>query len=273
MIANDSRIPDMVRRLEAGATLEEVGAVYNLTRERVRQITKGLYDRNKQREARKNLLLSLVDRYKEEILEDWFEGKNIVQIAHELGLPIEYTEQRLHEWTAEWDPLKLARRRARVISISNNRQKFSDEEILAILRFIAEQEGHAPSLTDYERWREHFSDWPSKPTLSRGNKSFNDWVRQAGFTPNDLPKGMGLPTFDDAQIFAALNAVSDIVGHFPSVTEYTKNRPDGAISQPAIRRKFGSWTNAMEALINYNAQNSNKESNEAIRHCENYQQT
>src|SRR3954454_15885751 len=129
MITNDSRVPDMVRRLEAGATLEEVGAVYNLTSERVRQITKGLYDRNKQREARKNAHVSLVDMYKEEILEDWFEGKPIVQIAHELGLPCIYTEQRLHEWIAEWDPLELARRRARV-SVSG--QKISDEEIIAI---------------------------------------------------------------------------------------------------------------------------------------------
>jgi hypothetical protein len=253
MTTNNNRVPDMVARLEAGATLEEVGAIYNITRERARQITKGLYDRDKQRAARKNSQLSLVDMYKEEILEDWFEGKPILQIAHELGLPCGYTEQRLHEWIAEWDPLELARRRAR--AISNSTQKISDEEILAIIRFIAEQEGHAPSLTDYDRWREHFSDWPSKPTLSRGDKSFNDWVRQAGFTPNDRPKGMGLPTFDDAQVFAALNAVSDIVGHFPSMREYTKNRPDGAISDQGIRRKFGTWTNAMEALINYNAQN------------------
>lgn len=258
MTTNDSRVPDMVARLEAGATLEDVAAVYNLTRERVRQITKGLYDRNKQRAARKNSHLSLVDMYKEEIMEDWFEGKGIVQIAHELGLPCGYAEQRLREWTAEWDPLELARRRSRAISKST--QKISDEEIIAIIRFIAEQEGHAPSLTDYDRWREHFSDWPSIPTLTtRSNKSFNDLVRQAGFTPNARPTGMGLPTFDDAHVFAALNAVRDIVGHFPSITEYTKHRPDGAISEPGIRRKFGSWTNAMEALINHNAQNSNEE--------------
>src|SRR4051794_19597350 len=108
MIANDSRVPDMVMRLEAGANLKEVADVYNLTSERVRQITKGLYDRNKQHEARQNLHLSLVDRYKEEILEDWFEGKTVVKIAHELGLPVEYTEQRLREWIEEWDPLELA---------------------------------------------------------------------------------------------------------------------------------------------------------------------
>src|SRR4051794_29797020 len=252
MITNDSRIPDMIKRLEAGSTLEEVAAVYNLTRERVRQITTGLYDRDKQREARKNSNLSLVDMYKEEILEDWFEGKKIVQIAHELGLPCGYTEQRLREWIAEWEPLELARRRSR--AISKSAQKFSDEEIIAIIQFIAEQEGHAPSLTDYERWREHFSDWPSTPTLSLGNRSFNDWVRQAGFTPNDRPKGIGLPRFDDAHIFEALNTVCDIVGHFPSVTEYAKNRPNGAISNSGIRRKFGSWTKAMEALINHNVQ-------------------
>lgn len=244
----------MVTRLEAGATLEEVGAVYNLTRERVRQITKGLYDRNKQRTARKNAQLSLVDMYKEEILEDWFEGKSVVQIANELGLPCGYTEHRLHEWTAEWDPLELARRRLR--AISHSKPKISDEEILAIIRFIAEQEGHAPSITDYARWREHFPDWPSISTLTQRRRSFNDMVRQAGFTPNTRPKGMGLPTFDDAHVFSALNAVCDIVGRFPSVTEYTKNRPDGAISVSGIRRKFGSWINAMEALINHNAQNS-----------------
>lgn len=245
----DERVADMVAQLEDGATLQEVASDYNITGERVRQITEGLVDSNKQRAARQAASFSMIDQYKDDIVAEWLSGKDTSDIARDFGLVHEHLLIRLREWKSEVND--LAWRRRQVVVATRDHTGLSDEECIDIIRFIADREGHAPSITDYEIWREQFPAWPSVPSILRGGRKWSDLIRRAGFTPNEKPKGMGMATYSNEDIFAALRHVRDIVGHLPSMGEYERYQLEDTIKASTIRHRFLSWIKAVEAFVEH----------------------
>lgn len=250
MAVMDERVSDMVARLEAGETLKEVGNYYSLTRERVRQLTTGLVNREKQKAARIATSFAMIDQYKDEIIEDWLNGKNANEIAQEMGLIFAHVRTRLKEWQSEMD--KLTIRRRNLFHGQGSVRTFSDAECISIIQFIAEQENRTPSLTDYANWREQFPAWPSTATVV--NRGWNELVKRAGFMPYTQPKGMGLRTFSDEDIFSSLRHVQSVVGHLPSIGEYDRHRLDGTPKSVTIRVRFQNWIKALEAFDQYEKQ-------------------
>lgn len=243
----DERVSAMVARLEAGETLQEVSEDYGITRERVRQLTTDIVDRDKQKAARIAPSFAMIDQYKDEIIEDWLNGKKPHEIAQEMGLTFAHVQTRLKEWRSEMDDFVIRRRN--LIHGQGSVRIFSDEECISIIQFIAEQENRTPSLTDYANWREQFPAWPSTATMV--HRGWGELVKKAGFIPYTQPKGMGLRAFSNEDIFLSLRHVRSIVGHFPSIGEYDRHHLDGTPASMTIRKRFRTWIRALEAFDQY----------------------
>lgn len=245
----DERVSAMVARLEAGETLQEVSEDYGITRERVRQLTTSIVDRDKQKAARQTSAFAMIDQFKDEIIEEWLNGKKPNEIAQEMGLTLIHVRTRLKEWRGEMDEFAIRRRMS---PGWGSVRIYSDAECISIIQFIAEQENRTPSLTDYANWREQFPDWPSTATMV--HRGWNELVKQAGFMPYTRPKGMGIRTFSNEDIFSSLRHVRGMISHFPSVAEYDQHRLDGTPTSTTIRHRFRSWFRALEAFDQYEKQ-------------------
>jgi hypothetical protein len=241
----DPRTRQMHSVYVTGLTLEQVGKLFGLTRERVRQIFReaGLSIRSTS-ETRALRSKHLIEGCGEEIKAAFLVSHNVEQVAHRFGLPITVTKvfiktQFPHTW--ERRPPKPPE------------PKYPTEEILELLREAADAVGGDLREPSYRRYAEGRSiadgrSWPSASTI---NARFGSWSRAliaAGLKPLGTLSSKSRRKFSDDDCFAAIRAAAEALGGPPTVgayREFARKSQGGYPSEMTIRVRFGAWRDVL----------------------------
>lgn len=244
--ALDPRTREMYEFYVAGATLEEVGVRFRLTRERVRQIFReaGMSTRT----MRETIALRndrLVRQRGEEIRAAFLVSKDIGVVAQQLDLPrviVREVVKDLLSAVESHQPRKVPP------------PMYSIEQLLSFLQKAAAATSEPLSVTVYRRYAalreaDDGRHWPSEHTYV---KRFGSWRRalvQAGLEPS-VRTGVSRRKYSDQDCVEALRAVARALGESPTATAYgrfVRSMPKGAFpSEMTIRNRFGLWPNALE---------------------------
>lgn len=245
--ALDSRTREMYELYVAGSTLEEVGARFQLTRERVRQIFReaGMSIRTMQETiALRND--RLVRQHSEEICAAFLVSKDIGVVAQQLDLPRVVVREAVKHLLP--------------VSVPHQPRKspspiYSTEELLAFLQEVGSVTPGVPSAEAYRRYAQgrQTSDgrsWPSSHTIVSRFGSWRKALLQAAFEVKSAPRGAVKPRFSEADCVEALRAAARALGLVPTATtygEFVRSSLKGAFpSEMTIRNRFGSWQKALE---------------------------
>jgi len=121
---------------------------------------------------------------------------------------------------------------------------YSDEELLADIRAVADVVERSPSLQDYRDHGEY-----SVTTIYRRFDSWQGAVARAGFEPRDPNTRTS-----NADLIDALQELADELGESPTTRQMNEH---GRYWSKAYRDRFGSWGDALDAAgldpIDYNA--------------------
>ncbi|HEY1457235.1 MAG TPA: sigma factor-like helix-turn-helix DNA-binding protein [Solirubrobacteraceae bacterium] len=235
----------MYELYEQGATLQEVGDEFGITRERVRQVfgKAGLETRSLTQAA---LIRRETDRERsEEIVESFLRLKSPRLTARELEIAENTVRSVLRE--------QLSSGEYRVIARKQPKQNYSDQELIAFLR---EASAAGPTVMtalaygDYARSR-RTADGRPWPTHQTHHKRFGSWrgaLMQAGLPAHAATRAGRKRHFDADLCVQALRAVHDALGKVPSTTEYERYAHDsqGALpSSATVRNRCGTWNDAL----------------------------
>jgi hypothetical protein len=239
--ALDERTRQMHAAYATGLTLEQVGKLFDLTRERVRQIFReaGLSIRSTS-ETRALRSKHLIEGCGEEIKAAFLVSHNVEQVAHRFGLPIAVTKEFIkaqfpHTW--ERRPPKPSE------------PKYPSEEILELLREAAAAVGGDLREPSYRRYAEGRSiadgrTWPSNATVTARFGSWSRALIAAGLKPLGPLSSQSRRKFSDEDCVAALRAATEKLGALPTVEAYREfaRESDGAYpSDATLRMRFGNW--------------------------------
>jgi hypothetical protein len=114
--------------------------------------------------------------------------------------------------------------------------RYSDEQLLSILRTLAAALGRSPSVSDMHARR----DLPAPRTYTYRFGSWNAALAAAGLEPHPHT-----PAYTSDQLLEALRALAAELGRPPRTTEL-RGRPD-LPSPSTYRLHFGSWSAALRA--------------------------
>jgi hypothetical protein len=241
----DERTRQMHSVYVTGLTLEQVGKLFGLTRERVRQIFReaGLTIRTTS-ETRALRSKHLIEGCGEEIKAAFLVSHNVEQVAHRFGLPIAVTKDYIKtEFPHSWE------RRAP----KPPDPKYPTEEILDLLREAAAAVGGELREPSYRRYAEGRSiadgrPWPSASTV---NARFGSWSRglvAAGLKPPRSRSSKSRRKFSDSDCLEAIRAAAEKLGEPPTVGAYREfaRRSAGSYpSQMTLRLRLGPWHEAL----------------------------
>lgn len=260
----DRRARAMYELYEQGATLEEVGICFALTRERVRQIFRdaGLHTRSVGEASR------LAKTYSEQELSDCL---RFVEEAF-AGVP----------GRSEYDAFARARRLAdgrawptgrayahrygswrsalQAVGVRQTRKTrakmYSNEEIIGCLQTANGTLGGVLSHAAYDQFArgQRFADGRPWPTWQVSANRFGAWsqaLRQAGLSANPPSPVAGRRRFDEKSCIEAVRSVARALGKAPTVREYSElaRRSDGSLpSLATVRNRCGSWAQVVEEI-------------------------
>lgn len=236
----------MAEQYAAGATLQEIGDQYGITRERVRQlIGAGGFSmanlKGKSRQARKDRVLR---DHGDAISALLGEGDLASEVAVKLGVPFDLVRE-----------LDVANpdyaRRRRLIRPRTGSLRYSIEEVLQCLREANRTLGGVLTTADYDRFRSsrRFPDgrpWPTNQTASLRYGSWRKALEAAGLESNPSTPITGKFRFSEAECIAAVRAAEAIYGRLPTVEEYDKYTVKMRAAAPGtstVRQRLGngSW--------------------------------
>lgn len=254
-LARDPRARRMAQLYAEGATLEEVGSAFSLSRERARQIMVAAgYDvsalKLKAKRARRRRMAREYGSHIHAMLE---QGHPVQAVASRLSVPVDFVR------TFDKSNPDYARHRKAYRKRSNPAVKYTDEEVLGCLRAASRQIGGVLTTSAYTQLarRRAFGDGRPWPTHQTAFLRFGAWRRAleaAGLHSNPSSPIAGRQLFDRAHCIDAILEVERAVGHLPSVTEYSTyaTRMDGVLpSISTIRHRFGGWQLALRAAAEF----------------------
>ena len=240
----DSRAREMYELYVEGATLKEVGARFDLTAERVRQIFRsaGLPSRSTsgtiamQRDH-------LKQHRREEICAAFSEYKDIDQVARRLRVP-----QRVVKEVVESHFPKTEYSRRKVIL-----RRYADDELIASLQEASVSVQGVLTIAAYTDYAEarRTSDgrlWPTHQTYSKRFGSWREALQAAGLKANPPGPMTGHRQFDEAHCVDAVRVAARELGKVPTATEYDAfaKASGGALpSQATVRHRCGTWYKAL----------------------------
>jgi hypothetical protein len=245
--ALDPRTREMYELYVAGATLEEVGARFSVTRERVRQIFReaGMSIRT----MRETIALRndrLVRQHGEEIRAAFLVSKDIGVVAQQFGLPRVVVREAVKDLLPVVAPPQLRRKLPPI---------YSTQELLAFLQEAGSAVADVPNAAAYRRYAQgrQTSDgrsWPSPHTIISRFGSWRKALLQAGFKVKPPPRRAAKRRFSEADCLEALRAATQALGAAPTAAVYARfvrSAAKGAFpSEMTIRNRFGSWQKALE---------------------------
>jgi hypothetical protein len=225
-----------------GATLDEVGARFHLTKERVRQLfdSAGLATRSTshsiamQRER-------LARERGEEICAAFAESKDIAEVSRRLKIGPRVVREVVENHFSEAE-----RRRPAAAP-----QVYSDEELIAFLR---EADEHTSSGLSIATYREYANGrrtvdgrpWPGYQTHANrlGDGSWRVALESAGLKPVRPSSPGPRRRFNEADCVEAVRAAARKLGKAPTAEEYFvfAKASNGAFpSQATVRQRVGTW--------------------------------
>jgi hypothetical protein len=244
--------PDRVRamhdRYVEGATLQEVGDEFGVTRERVRQLFVASGYSSRGRGERIELREQHDDERGAEIEALYRELGDVAEVADRIGWSTGRTRGVLLRRGVE---IRAYRRRT-----SSRRPVFSDEEVLECLREASRDDSFVSSrgiLTapGYDRARRgrRTSDgrpWPSSQIAALRFGTWRAALEAAGVPANPSSGAAGRRRFDVEACVAALREAKATLGHLPTASEYQSFAVGRAVpSMATIRNRVGSWQAAL----------------------------
>src|SRR5713101_6019004 len=201
--APQSRTKRMADLYATGATLEEVGNEFGLTRERVRQVlVQGGYDLAKLRaKASRIRWKRILDEEVPAIRSKLASGLTPAEVAGVLDVPLEVV-RRVDATNSDY-----ARQR-KALRVKSASAKYTDDEVLECLRSANQALGGvlaAAAYTDFARGRT-FTDGRPWPTHQTAHLRFGSWrraLREAGLPANPSSPIAGRRLFNEGHCIDA----------------------------------------------------------------------
>lgn len=228
-----------------GATLEEVGRAFGISRERVRQIFRdqGLSVRSVN-EAHALQRARQSRQFADRIKDRFRDLRDVGAVARELHLPKTLVAEVVN------GSFRAAERRKR----KDPRKKYSDEELIEFLRFASAALGgvlSAKGYTDYARGQKTADGrpWPTHQTHALRFGSWREAVEAAGLAANPSSPIAGQTLFEAGHCIDALRAAARTLGRPPTADEYEEfaRTSNGALpSLATVRHRLGGWYQALE---------------------------
>lgn len=240
-LTRGERDREIVRLHEEELTLDEIGKRFELSRERVRQILNergvkpiGVEGQGRQRQRR---LRHALDQ-RDSILSRWRQGQAIGALARELGVAPKAAQRVVDLHATEAD--SAARRQSLNASSAASDRRYTDHELVAAVRAVAERLGRVPSAQDYVRLARELA-LPSAP-LIYNRMGWAAAVRAAGLAPRPSRRSY-TRQWDSSACWTALEGLVDECGHVPSVQEYDRlaRGRDDLPSLSTVRNRVGGW--------------------------------
>jgi hypothetical protein len=230
---------------QGGATLEEVGRAFGISRERVRQIFRdhGLPVRSvKDAHALQRTRQSR--QYANRIKGRFRDLRDVDAVAQELQLPKTLVAEVVDS------AFTAAERR----KPKHARKKYSDQELIEFLQGASTALGgvlSAHGYTHYARGQktQDGRPWPTHQTHALRFGSWREAVKAAGLAANPSSPISGQTIFADGHCIDALRAAARALGRPPTADEYEEfaRASNGALpSQATVRHRLGRWYQALE---------------------------
>ncbi len=244
-----TRDEHLVAFVKEGATLDEAGSRFGISRERVRQILKregikvGELPGRKEARARRRL-----DRLSERapaIEAMWREGMTYEEIARELDLSLRPVKELIYERVSREERL------ARGAQKNSDQNRSPEEWALQALRDAARILGRTPSSHTYDELRaKGLIEGPGSTTITT-RFGWAAACELAGLTPNPRSPSprFGSRIYSEDDLRLAMRRITELAGHPPSLTEYDAHRKAGEPTAAAIRQRYGSWLFARSELL------------------------
>lgn len=256
----DQRAAEMYELYEQGATLEEVGICYGITRERVRQIfhKAGLASRSPEESNRKYSDAELLDCLR--VAADALGGALNIEGYEEFARTQTFADGR--RWPNQatigtrFGSFVKARNIAGVRGKARKRRErlHSDAELINCLKQANSALGGVLTHAAYDEFARDrsFADGRSWPTSRTPSMRFGTWVMalQAAGLQSNPSSGPG-QRFDVEDCVDAVRAVARELGKVPTTREYEEfaRRSHGALpSLPTIRHRCGRWAQAIHLV-------------------------
>lgn len=245
------RADRMAALYATGATLDEVGREFNLTRERIRQILVkhgNDMDRLKQ-ESMRARRARVTNENESAIRELLAAGHSPSTVAGTLRVPLRAVQE------IDLGQPELAR--ARRLRPSKGSPVYADEELLECLRIANGELGGVMTSVEYNELGSgrRLADgraWPGRQTAMSRFGSWRRALEAAGLPANPSSPMAGRRLFDKAHCIDAILEVERVLDRLPTASEYETyaRTMNGALpSLATIRHRYGSWRAAMAHAI------------------------
>ena len=190
------RAAEMYEMYACGATLQQVGAKHNISRERVRQVFKryGYSIRTVRDVAERTRALEV--RRADDILSMHTELKDVREVARRLGVS-QVTVRDVVRAAERANPQPASRSRRK---FGSTRKRYSDEELLECLKIASQELGGVLTTEAYvdfvkERTFGDGRPWPSSQVYRLRFGSWVDALHKAGLRANARSPIAGRPLF------------------------------------------------------------------------------
>ena len=238
------RTRTMVELRLQGRTLEEIGARFDVTRERVRQILGaegiGAERAVAVRRARVEAARSLEHA---RILARFRQGEEMTDIAAMTGQPLPRVRAAIRAGATAAD------HRARAEALHGPRLMYSDEDLVEAVRHVATEIGDVPTGTAYQQHARRLG-LPSLPTVVNRLGGWSGALRAAGMAPHTTPRRYTRRWSTDA-CWRALRNLTAALGGPPRSQQYEllAAGDDDLPSLQTVRNRLGPWSVVVSRLL------------------------
>ena len=227
-----------------GATLKEIGARFDLTRERVRQILQsaGFSTRSTSQTIAMQRASQVEERH-EEICAAFLEYRDMSEVARQLNVSHKVVKKVVESHL----PVSEYRRRKAMP------QRYSDDELTAFLREASTTSAKVVTMKVYTEYAEGKKTadgraWPTHQTFAKRFGSWRGALQAAGLKANRPAPMTGNLRYGEAECVEAIHAAARALGKVPTAAEYftfAKDSEGAFPSQATIRNHCGTWFEAL----------------------------
>jgi hypothetical protein len=229
---------------QRGATLDEVGDAFGLTRERVRQLFANAGLKSRTRSEAAALKRAGTFARADEIVERFRALRNESLVAGELAVPERFVKEIL-DARLTGSERRLAWKRPA--------KKYSDAELVEFLRQASASLGGVLTTSQYTEFARsrHTPDGRPWPTHQTPFKRFGSWrsaLHVAGLASNPSSAIAGQRLFERAHCIDAVRAVARDLEKMPTAAEYddAARQSGGSLpSQATVRARCGTWNQVL----------------------------